>query len=607
MSLNPPWRGFVSTLLVLSLTTPAWAQVQPAQILAIRPKIDDGPFTTPNANQLPNLTVTVMKAPSGYLLADKDGTPIRKFYDADGDNRVDTWCFYKDKEEVYREQITKSGYSFRWMGPGGTKWGLGTVDGAQKAKIEQWKMISADEAAQEAFLALTTGDFDRMKALFISADEMQALGLSANERAALAKLQENAPAKFQATRKAVQGLPQAEFSRLEGAQPGCYLAENTGAAQDVIKARGLILFENKNAVKKHDYLHSGTLIQVGNAWRFTDVPTPEDGGGGVKDDQYAKLLEVLTEHDKTNPGSGAGFGPWTLQRVAILSQILKQKISEKEKEDWTKQAFDNLSTAAIGGHKESAAEFGKWKTVVAAGNPNSCLVGYATYRELNADYQIKLTEAKGTDAIKVQDGHIANLVAFVNAFPTCDDTPEALIQVAMGYEFAGKDAEAKKYLNQLVAKFPATPGGQKATGAIRRLDAVGQKFELAGPTFNNGPKYDVKNSKGKVVVVYYWASFATQAAGDFAALKKVQAAYPKDVEIVCVNLDNKAGDADVLRAKSPPGPHLHDGGGMNGPLASHYGIFALPHAFVIDRDGNVAQSKMNVGALDEEIERLTKK
>ena len=64
---------------------------------------------------------------------------------------------------------------------GGMKWAIGEAPPGGKAVIETWKQISAEEAAQEAFHALATGDFERMKVLFITPQEMQALGMSAAE------------------------------------------------------------------------------------------------------------------------------------------------------------------------------------------------------------------------------------------------------------------------------------------------------------------------------------------------------------------------------------------------------------------------------------------
>ena len=56
--------------------------------------------------------------------------------------------------------------------------------------------------------------------------------------------------------------------------------------------------------------------------------------------------------------------------------------------------------------------------------------------------------------------------------------------------------------------------------------------------------------RGKLVIVYYWASWNGQAAGDFAKLKRI-AEEQKGVEVVCVNLDSSANEAKAFLAKNP--------------------------------------------------------
>src|SRR5881394_585518 len=82
------------------------AQTNVAQILSIRPKCDDVAITTPTGEELGTCKLEVVKGAnnsSGYLLVDGNKRPVRKFVDTDGDGRVDTWSFYKDGTEVYRE------------------------------------------------------------------------------------------------------------------------------------------------------------------------------------------------------------------------------------------------------------------------------------------------------------------------------------------------------------------------------------------------------------------------------------------------------------------------------------------------------------------------
>lgn len=612
MSKNAFWKGLLAIAIACGSVTPAWAQVTVAQVLTFKPKSDDVAYSTPTAAEIAGCTVEVVKGVgggTGYLLSDKDKNKLRKFFDSDADGKVDTWSFYKDGVEVYRESIAGKGYSFRWIGPGGMKWGVGTVDGAGKARIEAWRMISAEEAAAEAFAALQTGDFERLKALMISPQEMQALGLPAAEVQRLTTLQTSAPAKFQKVRAVVANIAQAKFSRLESAAPGAYPADVTGGTQDIVKANGLILFENATAAKKHDWIQSHDIVQVGNAWRLTDVPSPENPVP-IVDDKLKELLAELADIDKNQPQKKTPqYAAWIMQRVQKIEQ-LSQKADPKDQETWYKQIFDNLAGAVADDVPAAAARLTEWKDRVEKAMPGSNLAAYGVYRELFANYQRDMNNIKQARELPpIQDRYFAGLEKFIESYPKSEDTSDAMNQLANGSEFSGKEDIAKKWYTAIVKDHPTSPNAVRAAGAIRRIDSIGKNFELAGPTLAGGA---YKLNPGKITVVYYWASYSGQVVGDFATLKKLQQeAIGKDFEIVTVSLDDKAADATAFLAKTPiSATTLHQpgaNGGTDSKLATDYGIFGLPHLFLIDRDGKVVNNKAQVNGLEDEIGRLTAK
>src|SRR5262249_30319435 len=120
--------------------------------------------------------------------------PLRRFMDttgekrADGRTHTDIWSYYKDGVEVYREIDTNYNDKpdqYRWFNTGGSKWG---IDANEDGKIDSWRTISAEEAAQEAFAAVANRDLARLKALFISDAELTGLKLP---DAHLAKIRDN--------------------------------------------------------------------------------------------------------------------------------------------------------------------------------------------------------------------------------------------------------------------------------------------------------------------------------------------------------------------------------------------------------------------------------
>jgi hypothetical protein len=75
-----------------------------------------------------------------------------------------------------------------------------------------------------------------------------------------------------------------------------------------------------------------------------------------------------------------------------------------------------------------------------------------------------------------------------------------------------------------------------------------------------------------------------------------------------VNLDTTAEEARAFAKKNPTvGTQLHQSGGLDGKLATQYGVMVLPSLFVVGKDGKCVSKNAQVGTLDDEIKKATKK
>src|ERR1700722_3304599 len=188
---SPAWTGLWASCLILAGSASAWAQTgapSVEQMLDARfaPKQKDVQITTPPATELKGCTVRAIAGTrpgsTGWELLDSRNQPLRRYFGGKGaKGGVDTWSYFKDGVEVYREIDTNNDGipdQFRWLNAGGLKWGT-DVNG--DGKIDGWRIISAEEVGQEAFQALAANDLARLQALFISDSEMQALKLPAKE------------------------------------------------------------------------------------------------------------------------------------------------------------------------------------------------------------------------------------------------------------------------------------------------------------------------------------------------------------------------------------------------------------------------------------------
>jgi uncharacterized alpha/beta hydrolase family protein len=79
------------------------------------------------------------------------------------------------------------------------------------------------------------------------------------------------------------------------------------------------------------------------------------------------------------------------------------------------------------------------------------------------------------------------------------------------------------------------------------------------------------------------------------------------LELVCVNLDNSSEEARKYLSSSPaPGTHLHQDGGLEGKMATDYGIQVLPTIFLVGKDGKVVSRNGQIANLEDEIKKLLK-
>jgi hypothetical protein len=617
----------ITGCLLLGAGSAAWGAPTVAQMLSIKPRQEGVLYTTPTAEEQAGCTVELVKGQgkgSGWLLKDKAGNPLRRFFDSNDDNRIDVWSYYKDGVEVYREvdtTFTGKPDQYRWLNSGGSRWG---VDETKDGRIKSWKVISPEEVSQEILQALVKRDLARLQALMITPAEVQTLGLPADMTRSIDEAEKAAPAKFQDTLAKLTKLgPKANWIHLETAAPQCLPADLLGSRYDVVKhPRGTILYEVNGA---NDWIQTGEIIQVGTAWRILGAPaagpsTPETTGGSkdVKalDDnpKLQKLIEELTGLDKAAPPSTSTASPAVvkhhLRRADLLEKIIAE-VKSDEREAWIRQVADSLSTAAQASPATDNTAMNRLLNLekqLAAVMQGSNLAAYVTYREMQADYAARLGKG-GSDYNKVQQEWLARLTKFIQDYPKAEDTPDAMLQAGMVSEFLDKAVDAKNWYGQLKKTFPDKPQAVKAAGAITRLELDGQPVKLAGPTLNDpNVAFDLDQLHGKIVIVYYWASWNSQCAGDFAKIKALLTSQAgKGVELVGINLDSSLDDARKFLQQSPaPGTHLYQTGGLDGKLATDYGIMVLPNLFLIGKDGKCVSRNVQITSLEDEIKKLQK-
>lgn len=604
------------------------ANPTPAQLLQYRPSQPGVAISTPTEAEVAACKVEVIggaSGASGYLLRDGAGRVVRKFVASKGVKAsVDVWSYYLNGEEVYRE-IDGNGNNkadqFRWFGAGGSRWG---VDVNEDGRIDGWRMISPEEVSQEVLKAVVTRDVGRLQALLINDNEFKELGLAPGDADKMRQTIAGAAQKFGQTVQALPGLSdKTQWVHLEAQAPQCVPAEQSGAKQDLVRYKtAAVLYENAG---KHDWINVGEMVQVGRAWRL--VGGPSAGNIGASGDDMSSgsstfnvppaaqpLITKLQEVDKNAPKpgeTGAVVVQYNLARAAVLEQILAA-LHGKDADQWVKQLADSLSAAAqnsSAGEKTAQIRLAALKDKIVRDAPGTPLAGYVVYRDMQAENLLASQSAKDNQILKVQEAWREALKGFVEKYPQSEDAPDACLQVGMVSEFIGKEIEAKNWYTRLAQNYPQHALAPKAAGALRRLDLEGQPLQLAGPTLS-GSNFNIAQLSGKVVVVYYWASWNAHGNSDFAKLAKLVKTYGgKGVELVTVNLDTdpNAAAAALRSAQVPGTAHLFQAGGLDSPLAVQYGVTVLPNLFLVGKDGKVVSRTVQMNTLEDEVKKLTEK
>jgi hypothetical protein len=269
---------------------------------------------------------------------------------------------------------------------------------------------------------------------------------------------------------------------------------------------------------------------------------------------------------------------------------------------------DGLAAAAQSGDKASYDRLARLeKAVTDAKLGGDALAAFVTYREIQTKYFIDMGRPNPGEA---QKAWAEQLAKFVQTYPNVNETPEALKELGLVHEFLGQEIQAKNWYQQLAKDFENHPLAELARGCIRRLNLEGNTFELTAAKMGGG-QFDIGSLKGKIVLVYYWTSDnGSQCAADFGRLKVLLNKNPKDLELVCVNLDTNVHDAEAfVRDNACPGIqvcNVDQSTGLQSKLALQYGIQVMPHMFLVGKDGKVVNRSAQGATVADDIAKLLK-
>jgi len=637
MKVEIRWIRQFACVLTLTAGLPALAAPPAAnaptaeQALKLTPIQKDIEYDRPAPAEAAKCTIKSEKIgkETGWVVRDANGTILREFVDSNGDNVVDRWSYYRDGVEVYRDidsDFNGKADAYRWMNTAGTRWG---VDKKEDGTIDGWRVISAEEVTSEIVEALRTKDVQRFQRLLMTSSELKNAGIGTDRTKNIAEKLAKATSAFESllrTQKTITA--NSKWIHFAAPRPGLVPAGTDSSAND------LIVYENVVAMVDNDgkaaQVVVGTLVKLGEAWRAIDAPNvgsdgndvasagvffagsqrkldkPEVVAGGPSETLQTALVDLEKIDAQLMKSTNARDKNALNEKRADLIEKIVDESAEKDKAQWVRQMADSISAAVQAGDFTTGMTRLKKLEASLATSEDKELLAYVKFRALTADYA-QAVQSPGADYAKIQTAWLEGLEGFVKEFPKSVDTAEALLQLAVAYEFAGQEEKAKKWYDSILSNFPNTPYAKRASGSLIRLNSVGRPINLKAKTVN-GQNFDLAQFKGKVVLIQYWATWCEPAKADMAQLKELQAKYAKEgFVVVGVNLDTEPKLlADFLQKNKLPWAQLFEPGGLDSRLAFELGIHTLPTNILIDAKGNVHHRGIHVSELDAELKTLFK-
>jgi len=176
------------------------------------------------------------------------------------------------------------------------------------------------------------------------------------------------------------------------------------------------------------------------------------------------------------------------------------------------------------------------------------------------------------------------------------------------------DEKARTALeDRILRDFPESTYALKIQGIRHQGDMIGRPFDLEFIDAVGGSAISVKQLRGKVVVLDFWATWCGPCVAEMPEMKKLYAKYhDQGVDFIGVSLDVPEGQGGLFSLKKfvkeqeIAWPQYYPGNGWDSTFSFACGITEIPAVFVIDTEGKLYSTEAH-GKLDTMIPKLLKK
>lgn len=165
------------------------------------------------------------------------------------------------------------------------------------------------------------------------------------------------------------------------------------------------------------------------------------------------------------------------------------------------------------------------------------------------------------------------------------------------------------FYNHLSASVKASPKGKWIGAHLASMNTLNPG--CPAPDFvlqtAEGQELSLKELRGKIVLIDFWASWCAPCLGEMPNVKKLYAKYhEKGLEVLGISMDNKK-EAWLKSIEKEQLPWLQVSSlkGMGRcPVAKSYEVMAIPKFYIIDREGRIVAKDLRGKDLAEKVSSL---
>jgi peroxiredoxin len=181
---------------------------------------------------------------------------------------------------------------------------------------------------------------------------------------------------------------------------------------------------------------------------------------------------------------------------------------------------------------------------------------------------------------------------FGERYPKSRELAQLSLSIASMLDFGHKtidDALTETLLKQ-AQEFGDDDIRRRVSTLEFRQHAAGHECPAVAFTAFDGKKIDLKELRGKVVLLDFWATWCGPCVGKIPEIKQLyQAGHDRGLEVLGISLDDDREKlAAFLKKNDLPWPQDFDGKGWDNEISSRFGVHAIPQVWLIDRQGIVA-------------------